>query len=400
MSSIKTVLKRYMISMKSQNTERDPNLWVFGEWMGRKADDNSLFLANYVKEKHPSINVIWVANKDADLHLLRKDITVIDRCGSHAISSLKKAGVAVVNENIVDLNPDSLNYASGAILVNLWHGLPWKHIFNDALKKSFLYKEIYQRLEAKFNYCKYWLTPSSDLERIVISSHYARRENCIETGYPRNSYFYNSEKVATIALNVRKAINANPSSKIIAYMPTFRDAGDEVFDFELLIDDLSFISWLADNNLYIIQKAHFVNQAKHHSIDIKKNPHIVTNNSFAAFELMAAADILVTDYSSCFFDYLILDRPIIHFIYDYYKYANEDRGLYYSADEVCCGDAVETVEDLKHSLAANLEKPYKDKELRRKRRNRFINYENDHSCEDIYQFVKDKVEKKFKTSLD
>ena len=51
---------------------------------------------------------------------------------------------------------------------------------------------------------------------------------------------------------------------------------------------------------------------------------------------MAASDILVTDYSSCFFDFLILDRPIIHFLYDYDYYKEKDRGLYYEKEGVIC----------------------------------------------------------------
>ena len=57
---------------------------------------------------------------------------------------------------------------------------------------------------------------------------------------------------------------------------------------------------------------------------------------------LAAADMLITDYSSCFFDYLITNRPIIHYLYDYDYYVKEDRGVYYDVMDVVAGDTPKT----------------------------------------------------------
>jgi CDP-glycerol glycerophosphotransferase (TagB/SpsB family) len=50
--------------------------------------------------------------------------------------------------------------------------------------------------------------------------------------------------------------------------------------------------------------------------------------------LLLITDILITDYSSCYFDFTLLNRPIIHFVYDYDEYKNQDRGLYYDLEDV------------------------------------------------------------------
>ena len=403
MSNISKRMKQFSVSIESSKAKRQPNLWVFGEWFGTRANDNPCFLANYIVSHYSNIKVYWISNEDGNTKLLDNNIVIVKKDTDSCRKILLKAGASFVNEANSDFDKNDYNYVNGAVTVNLWHGIPWKHIFNDEIKANRFMTLLHRRIFCMFNNAKYWLAPSNDLTSILVHSNFVNPNSIIKSGYPRNSLFYDKEKVKELSVKVKKSLGINSFSKIVAYMPTFRDKGDEVFNFESLASDPEFSKWLSDNDVYIVQKAHFVNQSKHNlsgvAID-EANKRIINDNSIAAFELMAAADILVTDYSSCFFDYLILDRPIIHFIYDYDKYANEDRGLYYSADEVCCGDAVKTVEDLKHSLAANLENPDKDKGLRRKRRNRFINYENDHSCEDIYQFVKDKVEKKFKTSLD
>ena len=110
-------------------------------------------------------------------------------------------------------------------------------------------------------------------------------------------------------------------------------------------------------------------------------------NDIAPYEALGAADILITDYSSCFFDYLVLDRPIIHFIYDYENYKNIDRGIYYEKEEVICGDAVENICNLKKSIKKYVMDPEQNKDLRQKRRNQYIEYENPNSCEIIFNEI-------------
>lgn len=400
-------LKQIYVSFSAADTKRNPKLWIFGEWYGTKANDNSCFLANYIAEhyqKNLQLKLVWIANADANLHLLNKGIEVVQRDSDESKQLLLQAGVLIVNEEIMDINSSKMNYASGAVTVNLWHGVPWKRIFNDQYineKKAFI--KLRTGLNAWINNCTYWLSPSSDMKEILVRANFVKTDNVITAGYPRNIFFYDKDKLSQLRSQVLRQIGADFSAKIIAYMPTFRDAGDEVFSFDSLATDKDFVAWLKANNIYIIQKAHFVNQTKYNLSGINEDEHtrrIINDNDIAAFELMGASDMLVTDYSSCFFDYLILDRPIVHFIYDYDKYVNQDRGVYYTAEEVCCGDAVKNTTDLKKALADNIAHPDKDKQLREKRRKRFMNFESSHSCEGIYQFIKEKVENKYKVKLD
>ena len=61
---------------------------------------------------------------------------------------------------------------------------------------------------------------------------------------------------------------------------------------------------------------------------------------------MSEADLLITDYSSCYFDYLIVDKPIIYFNYDYKEYINESRDLYFDYEEMTSGIKVKKINDL------------------------------------------------------
>ena len=63
-------------------------------------------------------------------------------------------------------------------------------------------------------------------------------------------------------------------------------------------------------------------------------------------ELLLMTDLLVTDYSGCYVDFLMLDRPILHFAYDRQYYEKADRGLYFNLDEVAGGAIVGDFETL------------------------------------------------------
>ena len=132
-----------------------------------------------------------------------------------------------------------------------------------------------------------------------------------------------------------------------------------------------------------MQKAHFVSQNKDWKLDCTSSGRIIDGNNLVTQTLLAASDVLITDYSSCFFDFLLLDRPIIHYLYDYDYYANKDRGLYYSYDEVNCGDVIFDEEHLLLSIEEALEHPDKDANLRKERRGRFQTYESEDSCKII-----------------
>jgi len=66
---------------------------------------------------------------------------------------------------------------------------------------------------------------------------------------------------------------------------------------------------------------------------------------------MAAADVLVTDYSSVMFDFANTGRPMVFYVYDYEEYANDERGVYWDLETLAPGPLVRTSDQLIHTLA-------------------------------------------------
>ena len=367
---------------------RNNGLWVFGEWFGNRCCDNSLFFANYLAEQHPEIPCIWVSKKGTDLSLLNPRIKRVEQ-GSEAMGLICNAACIIVNQSTEDVSSENGFSISGPTIINLWHGIPWKKIGFEAFKgNSLLIKAwLYYLMIRKST--SYWLSLNAEFTEVFKKGFGAKEESIIRAGYPRNMEFYNEEKIAGRRDELLEHLKiperfGSRDVKIITYMPTFRDHKDQAFSFDSIAGDEAFQRILGKYNAVIIQKAHF---AEHNKEGKSNSGRIFAENDYPAALLLAATDILITDYSSCFFDYLLLDRPIIHYLYDYDYYRNQDRGLYYPKEEVVCGDAPENVTDLLKSLEANLENPGKDAELRKKRRERFMAYESADSCEKIFRAI-------------
>ena len=140
--------------------------------------------------------------------------------------------------------------------------------------------------------------------------------------------------------------------KIIQYAPTFRDtAGDAVSDNVLDLDRLS--EFASRGKLIFVFKFHLSTDL---SVKLKTyNNIIVYNNSCDIQPLLKLSDILITDYSSVCIDYLLLDRPMIFFAYDYEKYITKDREMLFDYDWITAGPKCCCQEELERAIGAYIE---------------------------------------------
>lgn len=368
---------------------RDKNIWAFGEWFGEKCNDNSMMLANYIAENY-HVTVYWVCKDSCDTSLLSNKINIVKMGSEKCKTVIHTAKVFVMNQNFHDFSRNGWNFYGGAITINLWHGVMWKRLGSSIEDKNALVK-YYYHLYYKAHEAQYWVSVSDKYSDAIEEAFGVDKKNIINSGLPRNALFYNPIMLSEAKKRILSAIKKNncipENPYIISYMPTFRDEKDSLFDFNSFADDENFIEFLESNNVIIIQKAHFVSEHRTHETVSRKISRIINENEVSAQDLLASSDMLITDYSSCFFDYLLLDRPIIHFLYDYEYYKNHDRGLYYEWNQVNGGDVVFNKIDLLNAIIKNMEHPEKEKELRKKRVREFLSYENKDSCKEIADYI-------------
>lgn len=373
--------------------KRDYKVWLFGEWFGKRCCDNSLYFANYVSENHPEIHVYWACFPETDTTSLNNRVNKVFIGTRDALDVYKKAGVVVLSQRMADFSEEGWNYFKGAITVNLWHGVPWKKIGHDAAKKRGLSVKIYSRISDYIFGANYYASPSDQYDIIASSAFNAKKRSLIHVGYARNSIFYHKEKIAkekSLVLNKLKLISPDfdfTKCKIVTYMPTFRNSKERSRSISELKSNTTFIKYINENNIIVVQKAHFVNQSRHGFDKNGNDDRFYDLNDISAQSLLCATDLLVTDYSGAFFDFSILDRPIVHYLYDYEYYKNEDKGLYYEKDDIIAGEEADDADSLARAIINNIENPDLYKDRRRMVRNIYMKYDTENSCDVLFDEI-------------
>ena len=398
LSMMLTMVRRMVYPFRYKNRDRDWDTWVFGEWFGNKCNDSSLALANHIARNDYDIRLYWIAKKGCiGIEDLDPKVTVVEMDSPQAMELLCRAGAVFVNEGLADLSGPVYNYSNGGVVVNLWHGVAWKKIGMDTYGPLQIGLKLYAWIIFKSQTFTYFVTASKRLSNNLKSAFLLKDKQLIKAGFPRNQQFHDEESLAVSRRKILSALRElNPDLirediRLIAYLPTFRDSGMETFSF-LGLKSPELDAYLEEQNAVIVEKAHIADQSKGKVAGEGGMTRVIKANDLSAQELMAASDMLITDYSSCFYDFLILDRPVIHYIYDFDYYKNKDRGLYYEKEDVVCGDAPETQEDLVDAIRQNLSNPDLHKALRRKRRKQFQTYDGPDNCDRIIKVVLNDIE--------
>ena len=368
-----------IISLLSGVLFKKRNRWVFGAWFGTSFSDNSKYLYLKVLKDYKEIEAVWIT-KDED------EIKYINSLGGKALLYGSFAAnyyaatedVVFMTHNYVDLSPIYL--IGKAYKVQLWHGVAFKKIGRDALKDNG--RNIFESLKSKiinvWEDCDLYIAPSDEYGSKVKSAFNTTEDKILKVGQPRNDMFFNENT----------ARHKFPDKRIITYMPTFRDNKDFSFDFSQLkaSQEEALNSLLNKYNAVIIQKKHFVN-ASCSKFKNSTEENVINLNKVDTQELLHSSDMLITDYSSCYFDFLLLDRPIIHFVYDYKYYSENDRGVYYDIKDVCGGKICFDFSSLLESMEAYLKDPALDSHQRHKVRQKFVTYDDGNSSDKIIKYI-------------
>ncbi|MEH7374546.1 CDP-glycerol glycerophosphotransferase family protein [Neobacillus drentensis] len=367
---------------------------VFGAWFGDRYGDNPRFLMEWLSEQHPGdFELIWIG-KTAVIDQLSKNgkIKFIKKNSLRGLYYSFTAKYAFFSHSHTDIS--NLNIFGNCITVQLWHGVPLKRIGDDAIgfqsQESIINTIKKNKMD---NYSFYIASSPENAEKLLsaFQSFSITEDKILSIGQPRNDFLIEQKEHSF--LYKKKLYDLFPDiigKKIITYMPTFRDKTGKNFSFRLLKgkDQEKLRNILEKHNAVILEKNHYAESGPGQDNTVNL-PNIVslTNVPFDSQELLVATDLLITDYSSCYFDFLLLDRPIIHYAYDYQSYGNIDRGFYYDLENVCGGSLVISEEELVNSLEDNLTNPNLHRGRRLKTIAFLLNDEKGKSSQEIYNRI-------------
>lgn len=330
---------RYQI--RNFGTKIDKNMIFFSSFNGKYYTDSPKAIYLYIKDnpEFKNYKFVWVFSKPENYEFLKenKNTIIIPRYSKEYEKYLGKSKYWIINHRIADhIHPNKKQ-----VYVQCWHGTPLKRLGCDIEKTDNVLntlKEVRKKYLLEAKKLNYMISPSKFTTEKLTSAFVLKKvnkQNCvIEEGYPRNDFLYNYTNQDIQKIKEKLKIN-NINKKIILYAPTFRDNQHKSglgytykteVDFDILQKELQ------DEYIILFRAHYFVSN----SFDFEKYKGFIYNVSDLddINELYVVSDILITDYSSVFFDFANLKRPIIYYMYDFEKYKDEMRGFYIDINEL------------------------------------------------------------------
>ena len=378
--------------------KRDNHTIAIGSWNGERYADNSRYLAEYIAKERPELKIIWVGKaeiqNEVQENLPEADFAEINTFSGN-LKLLKSRYMFFSQMHNADIS--SCNVYRKAITCYLHHGMPIKKWGKDGLNQESLsgnrFRKAYYHVVGTDIQYDYFVTssPLHDKTNCTAMAEQGCNEGKnIHTGTPRNDIFFHASETEIVKMKEKygKILNFGTEKRVILYLPTYRRTETNVFSFSALPEEEreQIHELLHKNNSILIEKSHYTE--KNHFEGGSDDCILCVPSRMNAQELMLFSDILISDYSGAFLDFLILDRPIIHYLYDYQYYKNVDSGLYYEPEEFCAGKTAYRFEELAEGMKEILtgeEDKYRDR--RRDIRDKFMSYEKGNASERIISAV-------------
>lgn len=211
------------------------------------------------------------------------------------------------------------------VVINTWHaGGAYKRVglsYEPTHSKATEWQDNILRNETS-----YYLSSSELFTKYNIREAYNYEGEVLETGLPRNDLFFDAEKTALIGQKVRDYFNIQ-DKVVVLYAPTYRgdfaraNAVKEILPYDMVIHA---IENKYKKKVVILNRSHYAD-LNQYGVD---NAFVLNATSYPDMqELLAATDVLITDYSSSIWDFALLGRPCVLYVPDYDQYIG-DRGTY------------------------------------------------------------------------
>lgn len=377
--------------------KRDPQKIAFGSWSGKLFLDNSRYLAQYIKSHYSEYKIFWVGDEDVKDEVLASGFVFLKRNSFDANMQLLKCKYFFFTQ-MAAADISECNVYRKAVTCYLHHGMPIKRWGADAIhrqsdnKKRNLFQRLYGDLTGNYMDYDYFATSSPLHDKTNLTSLAYRGctdDKNLKCGTPRNDFLINLTTDETDFYRKKYRSELDIENKtVFLYLPTFRRKPDNVFSFSELNEEQSekLGKVLAKNNMVIIEKSHF--GAKNSVQGKVKNDNLIfLDKKTNVQELYIASDCLISDYSGAYLDYLFLNKPVIHFAYDYEYYKNIDSGLYYDIDDFSAGPVVEGFEELLTEIENVCNNIDLFEQKRNNVKNKYMTYEDGRACEHIFEKV-------------
>lgn len=389
---------------------RSHTIWIFGAWYGERYSDNPKYLFEYVSKEKKDIKCYWITkNKNVVLSIRQQGFNAFHKNSLKGVWICLRASVVVVSHHAYsDTNAYLLG---GAKIVQLYHGIPLKRIgydyppaHSDLTNGKFAGIRSFIQPFKVFSTSDMLISTSQLVSQNFVTALRVSIEKIRVLGYPRNDILLSNDSY--VHPFVRGVQEKYSCSRIFAYLPTYsydlsgepsigqRELG---FDGEKVNEALQLLDGVL---LFRVHPFLWNKQSggSPFSVNSETTPNKTNrivwagDNELDDFQpVLRHVDILITDYSSVYFDFLLLNRPIIFLTFgdDWRK---NERGFYHNYDEVTPGPKARNWEEAMDYVTEACAKPGHYEAERGRLRTLFRKFVDDKSSERVFREIQKLVE--------
>jgi CDP-glycerol glycerophosphotransferase len=314
---------------------------VYTSFHGRQYSDSPRAIHEELVRRNAPLEHLWVV-ADGQCEV-PESATVVRADSREHHEALAGARYVVTNDHFHDWfarRPDQ-------ICVQTWHGVPLKRLGFDVSGRGRTTRFL--RWKQQVDNWQYVVSPNR-FSTPILQRAYAVEGEMLETGYPRDDVLARPDRDA-LGQEVRRRLGVPEGKRTVLYAPTYRDnlfdaRGRYRMDREAL--DLERLrSAVGEDTVILFRKHHYIVDPVPADpggfvLDVSQYPD--------GTELMLAADVLVTDYSSMMFDFANTGRPMLFYTHDLHAYRDEIRGFYFDFVDSAPGPLLRTTDELADAL--------------------------------------------------
>jgi CDP-glycerol glycerophosphotransferase len=315
---------------------------VFTSFHGRQFSDSPRSIHEELLRREAPLEHLWVV-RDGMAEVPATARVIRDASRQH-YEALATARYVVTNDHF----PDWFVRRPEQVCLQTWHGAPLKRLGFDVADRRNAMNRFTKWDQQVLNW-QYVISPNR-FSTPILQRAYAIQGEMLETGYPRDDVLARPDR-DLLSAEVRRRLGIPEGKRTVLYAPTYRDhvvdrRGRYRLDLHLDLDRLK--RDVGEDTVILFRKHHYVAD----SVPADPDGFVRDVSDYPdGTELLLAADVLVTDYSSMMFDFANTGRPMLFFTYDLDRYKDEIRGFYVDFVGTVPGPLLQTTEQVAAALA-------------------------------------------------
>jgi CDP-glycerol glycerophosphotransferase len=349
----------------------DPDLAVFACYWYRGYSCNPRAIYEKARELVPAMRGVWIVKPEA-VDALPAGVEHVVAGTEDYYETIARARYFVNNVNF----PNHLVKREGTVHVMTHHGTPLKRMGLDQRDAPVSGARIdfagLMRRCARWDYS----VSASPFSTLVWEHAYPLPYESLEVGHPRNDVLVTATEEDV--RRIRADLGVGADQNVLLYAPTHR----EYHDGYVSSLDLAAVADTLGPDYVVLSRAHYF----YDDAGLRDGPVRDVSDHPSVEELMLAANVLITDYSSIMFDYAVLDRPIVIHAPDWEVYRTV-RGTYFDLMEQAPGPVARTAAELIDALREGRAFGDDAAEARAAFRSRYCSLEDGHAAERVVRRV-------------